>query len=872
MDANGNKLWETTFGGTGDENGAASVQKTADGGFFIGARSTSGVSGNKTSPGRGGEDYWLLRIDANGNKLWERTYGGTGDDRLSSVEPTADGGYIIGGSSSSPVSGNKTSERFGTQYSDYWIIKVDANGAKQWERTFGGENVEQLNRIAPTKDGNYILYGSSFSSASGNKTAPLRGSSDYWIVKIDGSGNHLWDKSFGGTENDSLMSLHEVSDGSYILIGMSTSQVSGNKTSPGYYGVMYEFPGIPPIMGVMDGWIVKLDINGGKQWEQTLGGLNMDFPMDLEPTQDGGYLVALRSSSSITGTKSTAGFGKDDYWLVKLNGSGGIEWDKTYGAGLDDSPNRMRLTSDGGCIITGVSNSGATGNKTAVNHGGNDFWVVKVDGSGNKQWDQSFGGTDEDTFNGIQEVGSGSFIISGQSKSGISGNKITTHFGGIDLWIIKLAAPVPTPPVITSHPLSQTLPVGANVTFSVAATGTDPLTYIWTKNGVPITGATAATYTIANIQTSHAGNYSAFVQNSLGFATSFNATLSVYTCDYALSLSSKAFSTSSGTGTVSVSAPGSCSWTVVNTNSWISLTSGNTGTGNGSFSYSVSANAGRPRGGFIRVGNATHAVTQNGVVPAGRFDFNGDSSTDLLLQRNDGVVAAWMMNGTNFLGSSLLRNGTPAAGWRAAGVGDFNNDSKADVLFQNNVTGSLAAWFMNGTNYLSAGALRNGVAIALAWQVAGAADFNNDGKTDVLLQNTDGRSTVWFMNGTNFLSSLALRNGVAAPAGWRIAGTGDFNGDGQTDIVWQHNDGRIAAWHFVAGTYTYATLLQSGPPATDGTKIWAVADFNLNGKPDLFWHNPGTGAASIWLFNHTTLVRAIPWRNIGSQWRIAGPK
>lgn len=282
----------------------------------------------------------------------------------------------------------------------------------------------------------------------------------------------------------------------------------------------------------------------------------------------------------------------------------------------------------------------------------------------------------------------------------------------------------------------------------------------------------------------------------------------------------------------------------------------------------------------VRAFNAQGASGNSGIMsitilpPAGptHSDFNNDGLPDVLLQRTDGVIAAWSLNGSNLLGSVLLRNGTPPNNLRVFGAGDFNGDGKTDVALQNITDGRLVVWYMNGPAFLGAAFLNNGIAPELAWRAVSVADFNNDDKPDILFQNRDLRSSVWLMNNTNFIDSVVLRNGAAAGAGWRIAGAGDFSGDGETDIVWQHLDGRIALWRFNATTYSNAGLLPIGPAASTGNRIRGVADFNLDGKPDLLWHNATTGKTAMWFFNGEALINSAQVSPLGFQWQIVGPK
>jgi len=208
------KQWDKRFGGTTVDQ-LNSLQKTADGGYILGGQSNSGISGDKTVDSWGSFDYWVVKIDANGVKQWDKRFGGTDYDNLMSIQPTSDGGYILGGASGSGIGGDKTEDSRGIV--DYWVVKIDANGVKQWDKRFGGTDEDFLLSLQQTADFGYILGGYSNSGIGGDKTEGVLGLQDYWVVKIDANGIKQWDKRFGGTSNEGLRSLQETVDGGYIL-------------------------------------------------------------------------------------------------------------------------------------------------------------------------------------------------------------------------------------------------------------------------------------------------------------------------------------------------------------------------------------------------------------------------------------------------------------------------------------------------------------------------------------------------------------------------------------------------------------------------------------------------------------------------------
>src|SRR5688572_19380298 len=210
------KLWDKTLGGSGAES-LSMVRQTPDGGFILGGHSNSGISGDKSQASPGGNDYWVVKVDASGNKTWDKTFGGSGEESFRTLQPTADGGYIIGGYSNSALSGDKSQASKGGF--DYWVIKLDASGNKTWDKTFGGSAEEKLFSVQQTADGGYILGGTSASGLNGDKSQASQGGNDYWVVKLDASGNKIWDKTFGGSTAEDLYNLQQTADGGYILGG-----------------------------------------------------------------------------------------------------------------------------------------------------------------------------------------------------------------------------------------------------------------------------------------------------------------------------------------------------------------------------------------------------------------------------------------------------------------------------------------------------------------------------------------------------------------------------------------------------------------------------------------------------------------------------
>jgi parallel beta-helix repeat protein len=252
--------WNRTYGGIGSDFALALVQ-TTDGGYTL--------AGNTASFGAGGIDVWLVRTDVFGNMLWNRTYGGAGEDRPLALVRTVDGGYALAGRTAS----------FGAGSGDFWLVKTDASGNHLWNRTYGGAGEDRAYGLVQTVDGGYALTGvtCSFGAVNG----------DAWLVKTDAFGNHLWNKTYGGVSEDVAYALVERVDGGYALLGPTYS-----------YGA-----------GSSDVWLLETDAHGNAKWNQTYGGTSQEYACSLVQLSDGGYAAA-------GGTKSL-GAGSDDFWLIK---------------------------------------------------------------------------------------------------------------------------------------------------------------------------------------------------------------------------------------------------------------------------------------------------------------------------------------------------------------------------------------------------------------------------------------------------------------------------------------------------------------------------------------------------------------------------
>ena len=420
------KRWDARFGGTNDDDFSSVIK--VSGGFILNGNSISDASGNKTQSCRGSNDCWIVKIDVNGNYLWDKTFGGTGIDVCYAITATTDGGCILGSASTSGMAGDKSQPSRGDF--DYWVIKLDSLGNKQWDRRFGGSDYDALYSVKQTKDGGYILAGNSSSPISGDKTEADRDSTfptdDYWIVKIDSAGNKQWDKRYGSSEEEGCSDVIQTPDGGYLIGGSSSAlHISGDKTQLNFAGQNF--------------WVVKVDSIGTKQWDRVFGGTSGETYSNALNTPDGNYLLAGSSSSRIGGNKTTANCGM---WVIKVDTAGNKIGDWAYGTGASCTQGLGRIsgTVDGGYLLTGWSLPDIGGDKTDSNLCRRQVWTIKIDSQMHRVWDKTcltINNILEDPA-GVVDCGNGCYLIGVQTNAGIGGDKTQlTWNGSYDYWVVE---------------------------------------------------------------------------------------------------------------------------------------------------------------------------------------------------------------------------------------------------------------------------------------------------------------------------------------------------------------------------------------------------------------------------------------------------
>lgn len=419
--------WQKALGG-GRVDIAQNIQPTADGGYII-AGNTNSQDGDIVGyhPGTSGcyqdcfgqtycdyfPDGLVVKLSGAGAIQWQRALGGSSAENLLSIKPTVDGGYIASRltySNNGDVSGYH-----GGNEADAWVVKLSSGGAVQWQKVLGGSTgCDFANAVLPTSDGGYIFVG--HTDSHDGDVAGTAGERDVWIVKLSSSGAIQWQKLIGGAFSDYAYSFQSTSDGGYIAAGYTYSDngdVSGNH-------------------GDADAWVVKLSSSGAIQWQKALGGSHEDIARTVQLTTDGGYIVVGSTKSSNGDVDSN--HGDADAWVVKLNSSGAIQWKKALGGSHEDIARSVQPTPDGGYIIAGSTKS--DNGDVAGNHGDQDVWIVKLSNNGTFQWQKSLGGTANDFVNSIQLTTDDGYIVAGQAVS--NNGDVSGNHGATDAWVIKL--------------------------------------------------------------------------------------------------------------------------------------------------------------------------------------------------------------------------------------------------------------------------------------------------------------------------------------------------------------------------------------------------------------------------------------------------
>jgi PGF-CTERM protein len=397
--------WNETFGGPSASEGQAAVG-TGDGGVVVAGYATTAD---------GDTDVQVQKVDSSGSRVWNHSYGGTGDEYAHAIATTDDGGYVVAG---------WTRPAGLHQGTDVWLAKLDGSGSLVWNRTYGGAASERAYSVLETADGGYALAGWTNSSGAGARDVRLR--------KVDSSGSTVFARTYGGAGADEGQALVQTADGGFAVAGWTNSSGSGGD----------------------DMWLVRTSNSGAKQWSETYGGSAGEgaYRHGLVQTADGGFALA--------GWTETYSIGFDDMWLVKVDATGTEQWNETYGRSLNDVATSVVQTADGGYTLAGYTRT--------YDGDSYDAWLVKTGSDGAEQWNVTTGGGGVDV--GTDLVGS---TERGYTVAGYTGSY---GAGSYDTWLVKTVGDGPAPPTIDASSVDLSpYPVerGTDPTLSVTVRSAD---------------------------------------------------------------------------------------------------------------------------------------------------------------------------------------------------------------------------------------------------------------------------------------------------------------------------------------------------------------------------------------------------------------
>ncbi|WP_194767322.1 hypothetical protein [Tamlana sp. I1] len=405
-----------TFGGSLNES-FKSIIKTTDGGYAALGHAQS-MDGDLTDKPDNSFDYWLLKFDQNDQLQWQKSFGGSLDDRGTDLIATNDGGLAVFGYSQS--SDRDVSENNGA--TDFWICKLNASGTITWKKSFGFSGADNGRGLIQTQDEGYLLIGDLDVTASGGQgiskmaMAKLHAGGDYWAIKLNALGEKEWSHYYGGTFTDTPYDVIQTEDKGYIIVGSSDSNDVDIKNNKGSY----------------DFWVVKISEHGELLWEKSFGGSGIDEAHAITNSGDGNYIIIGDTRSSDLDVSNNNGAA--DLWVIKISPTGNLIWGQNFGGTSFDAGRSISKTEAGDFIIAGSSRS--SNGDVSENKGQNDAWVLKIDSAAKIIWQKTVGGQDIDFAYDAIELNDKSIIVAGETNS--ADGDIPSNKGFSDGLLIKL--------------------------------------------------------------------------------------------------------------------------------------------------------------------------------------------------------------------------------------------------------------------------------------------------------------------------------------------------------------------------------------------------------------------------------------------------
>ncbi|WP_019039407.1 hypothetical protein [Psychroflexus tropicus] len=413
-----------TIGGS-EQDDFLSVVATQDGGaaaFGFTQSNDGDITGKPTTD----SDYWLVKFDENLNIEWQSVFGGSNDDRGQDMAATSDGGFIVNGFSRS-LDG-VVSQNYGFQ--DYWVVKLDAGGNIQWEKSIGFSGNDRGYGITTTSEGGYYATGFLDVTASGgegnddfsgsknkfDQSLPKHGVGEFWGIHLSGSGETLRRRYFGGTNNDRSYAAIQTEDGGFIQVGHSESDDFDITDPKGSYDV----------------WVVKTSEDGDLDWQQNFGGSSIEIGYDIIKTDGGNYLLVGDTRSTDKDVSNPRG--SADVWIIKFDPEGELIWEKTYGGSDFESGRSIVALGNDEYFVT--SSSQSLNAQLDFNYGMNDVWNFIINGNGELIWQKTTGGSQLDLGNDAARNARGEIFVVGSSES--KDNDFLNNQGDKDAFIFKL--------------------------------------------------------------------------------------------------------------------------------------------------------------------------------------------------------------------------------------------------------------------------------------------------------------------------------------------------------------------------------------------------------------------------------------------------
>ena len=527
LDGDGNKIWDKAFGGTGSDT-PVSLLSLPDGNFLMAGYTTSSASGNLTSTNKGASDVCLIKIDVDGNKIWEKNLGGSGSDVLSSICVLPDGGFAFSADTSSPLGGDLSTNLINTENAwDLWVVRLDAEGNKLWDQRFGDESQydDYYSSITWHADALHLLHlvSSDYEEVTKYLKLNLEGETlqhktldlylydpklmgaedgfviyDFWEYEVyklnsnldpvygstDSNPQESWVTSSmlsaelqgqieqlstsveqitgaGSTIQDGLITTAMLSSDLQDSLGLSAEDTN-DQDSPSelFHGwTEYEYAEIATIASNGNGGFVILDDDEGdglnlRNFESNGTLISNSYLLaqdddwsfwtssrDVTHTQDNGFLLVGNTDAGQIEDKSQASFGSEDFWVVKVDAQGGVEWEKSFGGSDDEISPYTAQFSNGNFLVAGKSHSDTGGSKSEANFGGTDVWAVCINQDGEKVWDKAFGGDGNESVAAVVTLSDGNVLIAGTTNSTSGGNISNYSSGGTKaIIVIKIDA------------------------------------------------------------------------------------------------------------------------------------------------------------------------------------------------------------------------------------------------------------------------------------------------------------------------------------------------------------------------------------------------------------------------------------------------